>query len=247
MSGPHFDDDRDYFAAIAQTYDRLQPVIAGPSYQAGLDFVLRLIPHEAGEKFVCVELGCGTAALTAGALARFPAAECVAIDNETAMLEIARRKLAAYGGRADLREADAGTVRIPECDLVLSSFMLHHVPPEDLPVLLRRVATGLSPGGCAIFLDTMQAGPRWGEQMGTLSGRLYRAHVRAAIASGQTTQDEIDARWAFKRKMRDEGKDVEYRHSAEHLLEAMNEAGFDEAGLVWRMFASTILVGFVPA
>jgi tRNA (cmo5U34)-methyltransferase len=246
MSGPDLDDSRAYFAAIAQTYDRLQPVIAGPSYQAGLDFVLRLFPHEAGEKFVCVELGCGTAALTARVLEQYPAAECVAIDNEPAMLEIARRKLAAYGGRADLREADAGTVQIPECDLVLSSFMLHHVPPEDLPVLLRRVATGLSPGGCAIFLDTMQAGPRWTERVGALSRRLYQRHVAAAIAAGAATQAEIDARWAFKREMKDEGKDVEYRHSAEHLLEAMNEAGFDEAGLVWRMFASTILVGFVP-
>jgi len=241
-----FDDREAYFAAIAETYDRLQPVIAGPGYRAGLDFVLRLIPHEPDDAFVCVELGCGTAVVTEAVLERFPAARCVAIDNEPAMLEIARKKLAAHGDRAEIWMAEAATAEVPDCDLVLSSFMLHHVPPGDLPVLLRRMAASLSPGGCAIILDTMQAGPRWGEQMGAASGRLYRAHVQAAIASGQATQAEIDARWAFKRKMKAEAKDVEYRHTAEGILEVMRAAGFEEVGLVWRMFASTILVGFVP-
>jgi len=42
----YFDDSQACFAAIAESYDRLQPVIAGPGYQAGLDFVLKLVPHE---------------------------------------------------------------------------------------------------------------------------------------------------------------------------------------------------------
>ena len=35
-----------------------------------------------------------------------------------------------------------------------------------------------------------------------------------------------------------------YRHRAEDLLTAMQTAGFAEVGLVWRMFAATVLVGF---
>ncbi len=247
MSESHFDRSQAYFAAIAESYDRLQPVIAGPNYQAGLDFVLTLIPHEPEDAFVCVELGCGTAALTEGMLERFPAARCIAIDNELAMLEIARKKLAAQGGRAEVRLAEAATAELPECDLVLSSFMLHHVPPDDMPELLRRTATALSPSGCAIFLDTMQAGARWGRQIGAANDRLNRAHVQAAIASGRATQDEIDARWAFKRKMKQEGHDVEYRHSAQDILRVMAEEGFGDVGLVWRQFAATALIGFTRA
>jgi hypothetical protein len=67
-----------------------------------------------------------------------------------------------------------------------------------------------------------------------------------AIAAGLATQDEVDARFALKRRMKEEGKDVEYRHSAEQIIEVMQAAGFDEVGLVWRTFASTILMGFVP-
>ncbi len=58
------------------------------------------------------------------------------------------------------------------------------------------------------------------------------------------TQEEVGARGAFKRRMNAASKDIEYRHGAEHLMDAMPEAGFAEAGLVWRMFAGTILVGF---
>jgi len=68
MSESDVDDSQDYFAAISETYDRLQPVVAGPGYQAGLDFVIEVIPHEPDDAFTCVELGCGTAALTEAVL-----------------------------------------------------------------------------------------------------------------------------------------------------------------------------------
>ena len=48
----------------------------------------------------------------------------------------------------------------------------------------------------------------------------------------------------IKRKMKAMGRDVEYRHTAETILSVMTEAGFVEVGIVWRMFAETILVGF---
>jgi len=48
-----------------------------------------------------------------------------------------------------------------------------------------------------------------------------------------------------KRKMKEEGKDVEYRHSADQFFKLMSDARFCEVGIVWRMFAATILMGFV--
>jgi ubiquinone/menaquinone biosynthesis C-methylase UbiE len=244
MMSEHGYRDQSYFAAIAESYDRIQPVVAGPAYGAGLDLMLSLIPHDPEDAFTCVELGCGTAALTAAVLDRFPAASCIAIDSEPAMLEIARTKLAAHGSRADVRMAEAATADLPACGLVVSSFMLHHVAPAQLGAVFSRIKRALSPGGCFLVLDTMQAGPRWGGQVGAVSGRLYRAHVQAAIASGEVTQEEIDARWTFKRKMKEEGQDVEHFHSAEDITVAMAGAGFDEVGLVWRWFAATIIIAF---
>jgi len=245
MSESDFDDTQAYFAAIAESYDRLQPVVAGPGYQAGLDFVLKLVPHDEGEAFTAVELGCGTASLTAAILDRFPNARAVAVDSEPAMLEVARRKLARFGQRVEIRDDEATSCKLPACDLVLSAFMFHHIAPEHVAGTMQRIVGALASGGCLILLDTMQAGPRWSQRVGAQSRRLYEDHVAAAIAGDRATQEEIDARWAFKRRMKAAGKDVEYRHCAEDILRAMQVSGFSEAGLVWRLFAHTLLMAFV--
>ena len=236
--------DDAYFASIADTYERLQPVVAGPGYRAGLDFVLDLIPHQTEDAFVSVELGCGTAALTKMLLDRFPLARAHAVDGEPAMLEIARRKLAPYGTRAAVEQGDILLHRLPECDLVVSSFVFHHLPPERLPETFGRIAGALRSDGCFILLDQMTVGQAWGKRVGQQGRRLVRRHTEEAVAAGLATQDEVDARFALKRKMKEEGRDVEYRHRAEDLLAAMVESGFREAGVVWRHFASTVLTAF---
>ena len=238
--------ERRYFAAVAQTYDRLQPVIAGPAYDRGLDMIVDLIPFDADDTFEFLELGCGTAELSLRVLKRFPRARGTCIDSEREMLAIARRKLDPESQRARVEEADMTASDMPACDVVFSSKAFHHVSPDDLPCLLGRIARALRPGGCFILLDHMSAGLRWGEKVRQQSRRVYRRHVRSAIAAGQTTQEELDARWAFKKRMKAEGKDVEYRHAAENILNAMREAGFAEAGIVWRVFADTVLLGFTP-
>ena len=60
------------------------------------------------------------------------------------------------------------------------------------------------------------------------------------------TQEEIDARQEYKRRMKAAGKDVEFEHRAEDLIGAMAQAGFDEVAVVWRMFADAILMAFTP-
>jgi hypothetical protein len=45
--------------------------------------------------------------------------------------------------------------------------------------------------------------------------------------------------------MKAEGKDIEYKHSADDFITTMTHVGFTEVGIIWRMFADTILIGFV--
>ena len=239
--------DAAYFAQVAESYDRLQPVVVGPTYEVGLAMMIDVVPHESDATFEFAELACGTATLTCRLLEQFPNSRGLAFDSEPAMLEIARRKLNSYGERMQVREADLLDLRLPPCDVVLSSFAIHHVPPDRLQGLFQQVEGALRPSGCLMLLDGMMAGPVWGKRIGALSARLRRQHVERAIEAGIATQDEIDARWAFKRKMKAEGRDVEYRHSAELLLQTMSAAGFAEVGLVWRMLAATILIGFTDA
>ncbi len=50
-----------YFATVAGTYDRLQPITAGRSYGDTLGIIVDLIPYDSSETFEFVKLGCGTA------------------------------------------------------------------------------------------------------------------------------------------------------------------------------------------
>ena len=234
---------RSYFATTADSYDRLQPVLS-PPYSRGLAMLVDLIPFDADESFEFVDLGCGTAEPTKRVLEHFRCATGTCIDSEPEMLALAMRKLTPYSGRIEVREADITSCDIQPCDVIFSAKTFHHLPPASLPELFARIAGALRPGGCFVLYDAMSVGPRWGTNARQQSSRFRQRHLQGAIASGVATQQEIDARVEHKRVMKAAGKDVEYEHSAENMIDAMIEAGFAEVAVVWRMFADTILLAF---
>ena len=118
---------RSYFATIADSYDRLQPVLS-PPYGKGLDMIVDLIPFDADDAFEFVDLGCGTAEPTVRVLEHFRHATGTCIDSEPEMLALARRKLVSYSDRIEVREADITSCDIQPCDLIFSAKTIHHVP-----------------------------------------------------------------------------------------------------------------------
>ena len=236
---------RSYFATIADSYDRLQPVLS-PPYSRGLDMLVDLIPFNADDAFEFVDLGCGTAEPTKRVLEHFRHATGTCIDSEPEMLALARRKLTPYSGRIKVREADITSCEIQPCDVIFSAKTFHHLPPASLPELFAWIAGVLRPGGCFVLYDAMSVGPRWGTNARQQSSRFRQRHLQDAVASRVATQQEIDTRVEYKRAMKAAGEDVEYEHSAENMIDAMSEAGFAEVAVVWRMFADTILLAFTP-
>lgn len=235
-----------YFAEIAASYDRVQPVLSAP-YARGTEMIDELIPFGPEDPFAFVDLGCGTAEPTARVMERFGRATGTCIDSEPEMLRLAKRKLTRYSGRYQVREADITESAIPPCDLVFSAKTFHHVHPDRLPSLIARIAAALRPGGCFILYDTMSVGPGWSDEVRQQASRFRERHVQRAIDTGRVTREEIDARRKYKRMMKAAGKDVEYEHRAEDLMRALTGAGFKEVAVVWRLFADTILLAFTPA
>jgi len=233
-----------YFASIAENYDRIQPIIVGPSYDRGLQMVIDLIPYGVNDEFQFVELGCGTAEPSFRVLTRFPSARGICIDNEPAMLEIARKKLSSYQNRSVVQESDISVCKIPSCNVVYSTLAFHHVSLEKMSAVIQRIFEALSPGGCFILYEHLSTTPVIDTKVRQQWNRINQQYINEAVAAGRVTQGEIDARWSFKRRMKTEGKDTEYYHSAEDILQKMRESGFTESGLVWRMFQATILMGF---
>jgi ubiquinone/menaquinone biosynthesis C-methylase UbiE len=238
------DNSENYFAQVAKTYDRLQPLMVGPSYERGLEMMLDLIPFGRTDSFTFVDLGSGTAEFAMRALGRFTNAHAVCVDHEPAMLAIAQQKLAAFGARAEVIETDFQQYHLPKCEVVLSAKVFHHLTSDVLEQLLKQIVDALLPGGCLIVFDHMFFGPNWGDRTTQQLRRIKEQYVIDATKAGAATQEEMDARQALKRKLEAEGREVEYPRNAADICDLMRRVGFQEAGLVWRWTADTILVAY---
>ena len=100
-----------------------------------------------------LEVGCGSGAMAAEVLKRYPHVRLTATDFDDSMVDTARRRLSEFGSRAEVRQADATSLPFAEAsfDVVLSFVMLHHVLQwEQAFAELVRV---LRPGGQIIGYD----------------------------------------------------------------------------------------------
>ncbi|MEW6046687.1 MAG: methyltransferase domain-containing protein [Bacillota bacterium] len=125
-----------------------------------------LIPAEPEEAFVAVDVGAGDAWLSEAVLQRFPRACVIALDGSPAMLDAARRRLAAFGARAEVRpfELDSqrwlrelrGPVRC-----FLSCLVIHHLDDAGKRRLFGGLRQRLEPGGGLLIADIVRPASRW--------------------------------------------------------------------------------------
>ena len=107
-----------------------------------------------GEKIL--DVGCGTGTLTIAAKARAGGnVEIHGIDAAPEMIEVARRKATEQGADIDFQVGLIEDIPFPdnEFDLVLSSFMLHHLPNELQRGGFIEIHRVLRPGGRFLAVD----------------------------------------------------------------------------------------------
>ena len=156
-----------------EVQDETNPIRAG--YCETLAWVA--LKADISPKNIVLDLGCGTGN-TSALLGR--AAQLVCVDISANMIEIAKRKLAAFENivfiQSDLLEFFESNER--QFDKVVSAYAVHHLTENEKPVLFREIRKYLAPGGRAIFGDLMFQNNT--EKRNVVNSLLQRGYEEAA-------------------------------------------------------------------
>ena len=147
-------ENRPYLPAMGATplrfYDVYTRLMGVPAVYRELDARAELRP---GQRVV--EIGCGPGGLLREVHRRHPDVDLAGLDPDPEALERARRKLGP-AVRLDRGFADALPYPDASVDVVLSSFMWHHLEPADKAAALREVVRVLRPGGRLHLVDMIR-------------------------------------------------------------------------------------------
>lgn len=102
-----------------------------------------------------LDVGCGTGAIALAVASRLGAGKVRGIDPSPEMIEVATEKATKAGAAADFQVAAIERLPFPDAsfDLVTSSLMLHHLPPDVKRAGLAEVWRVLKPGGRFVAVD----------------------------------------------------------------------------------------------
>lgn len=133
---------------IGEEYERWSAKGTDPARERYLKVLLEGLPKGAQ----VLDLGCGSGALATRRLSeRF---QITGVELSSRMVELAQRNIPT----ATFVRADMASVEFPPelFDGVCAFYSLTHLPQKELPILLRRVARWLKPGG--LFVASMGSG-----------------------------------------------------------------------------------------
>jgi tRNA (cmo5U34)-methyltransferase len=196
---------------IAEYDTRIRTFI--PDYEEMLSVVAGAVPPRTR---TIVDVGTGTGALAARCLDRAPDATVIGIDADPEMLEMARRRLR---DRARFIVDTFQRAVVPRCDVIVSSFALHHIRTRDAKrKVYRKCRNALTPGGRMLIADYQPStdGSRAREQRAA-----WRVHLRRTYSARRAQQ--LEEAWAKD--------DVHLPLEVERRL--MAEVGL-ETDVVWR-------------
>lgn len=157
--------------ALAPIVDDIQPrtmPLYSEAYSALARGVELLAPDRTDLRLLDLGCGTGTAARTALDVLGLRVASIDLVDGSRAMLDIAGKRLGQFAGRriqstlTSLESWDSGvaTQIDPKAyDLVISSFALHHLGPDDKRFLFRTLVDLVRPGAGLLMLDLHEVGP----------------------------------------------------------------------------------------
>ena len=191
-----------------------------PGYEQMLDAGARALRALATRAPVIVDLGTGTGAFASRCISVRSDANVIAIDEDAAILDIARQRLARDRGVASFVQGSFLDVTLPRCDAIVASLAFHHVRTlERKQQLYRDCRDALASNGLLVLVDCFVAADA---RLAELEREAWRGHLRCSYSESET--DAYFAAWAME--------DVYF--SLVQELAMLRDAGFAPE-VVWRV------------
>lgn len=219
-----------------------------------LGVLLDVVEAMVGSAPTVVDLACGPGTITRRLLDRLPRARSIAVDVDPVLLTIASATFADDGRvqivRADLNDpAWVDGMPEPQVDAVLTATALHWLPEDAVRRLYGDLAGLVRQGGVVAHTEKMPLA-----ELPCLG--LALAEIEQQRRTGG---DDSQARWDswWERASRDpalrpamaQRHEVfetsyptnEFSPPADWHIAALRDAGFTEAGVLWRSGASAVI------
>jgi trans-aconitate methyltransferase len=229
-----------------RSWDRLEEALVSDRERL-ISTLLDVVEAVAGTAPTVVDLACGPGSITSRLFDRLPRARSIAVDVDPVLLTIASATFAnddrARVVRADLRDPGWRDA-LPESqvDAVLTSTALHWLPEEAVRRLYRDLAGLVRRGGVVAHSEQMPLThlPRIGPALAKFE-RQRRAEREDRRARWDAWWEQASSEPALQPAMTQRRAvfettypPEEFSPPAEWHVTALRDAGFAEAGVVWR-------------
>ena len=220
MPHEHSENVARHFAKDWQAYDQqIRQVI--PHYDQALTTMVEVIAASCPRPRLILDLGIGTGNLASLLLATFPDARLVGVDILQDFIDQAVRRLEKDGDRMSIICADVADFDFQsDYDIVVSSFMFHHLENTLKRKLFVRIHETLRAGGCFVNLDFVHSGSSFYAQA------FDDLRIKAMKAQG-VSSDRIATEYVQHRKL-------EIPVPLDAQLRWLEETGFTDTECFWK-------------
>jgi tRNA (cmo5U34)-methyltransferase len=221
-----------HFEEEAEEFDKtIQQLI--PLYSEMIDSMITAIPHNVSDKFIVLDLGCGTGNVSKAVKERFPMAMIDCIDIAENMIEMAKIKLEGYNDikyyTGDFSEFDFET----KYDVVVSSLALHHIKTdEEKKKFYMRIYYVLSKGGVFLNSDNVLGSNQ------SLNEIYMEKWIEFMLQN--VSKKEVEEKWLPKHVEED------FPAPLIQHLQWLNEIGFKNIDIIWKYYGSAVYCGTRP-
>jgi len=217
---------------------------ADPARTERFQLMCDLFPFSTDAPVTILDVGAGYGPVSKFILERYPNATCIAQDGSTPMLQRAQQRMAGYGARftisqADLFDPDWLPAQYGPFDAVVSASCLHNL--RDFPrirAIYGDIRAHLKPGGVFLNLDLVNA-PTAAVQQHYGSVAAARRQREGAPRAG------VDEMVQRVRQTPAHGSAHSFPANLDEHLAALRTAGFTEVDCFWKDLQRALYGGYV--